>query len=127
MQGYDQTARRRDYFEVLDLSHEMYDEPREILNELLNVVFPIVPRNLDGPVPAPVVTSLVEGKIYWEGIPDAIQVRVHEVVEVLRQLGKTAAADFFEPYTYGQCDPLIFNARHGRIVPPPKEGCDETS
>src|SRR5215831_17211136 len=78
------------YFEITSLPAS--EAPLDVLAAFVGKVFPLMPRNMDGP--EPIKAMEVESGLRVN-IPDAVCVDMHQVLRVLRSAGEEAAADYW--------------------------------
>jgi hypothetical protein len=98
------------YFQVI--STPVSEAPIEFRVAFVGNVFPLMPRNMDGP--EPMVACEVESGLLVD-IADAVCVGLRQAVHVLRSAGEEHAADYWAARDF---ESLIFQRSEVRIFLP---------
>jgi hypothetical protein len=103
------------YFQII--AAPASEAPLEHRLALVGKVFPLLPRNMDGP--EPMIALEVESQ-KPVAIADGICARMHEVVRVLRSAGEEEAAEYWAAL---HLDTIVFERAEIRMVglAPPAE------
>src|SRR5215472_9989398 len=98
------------YFQVTSIPES--EAPLEYCKAFVGKVFPLIPRNMDGP--EPMEAFEVESNLPAH-IADAVCVELCHLVDILRAAGEEQAADYWEAKGF---NPLIFQRSEVRIFLP---------
>lgn len=105
-----QRRRPHYYFEVI--SPPVSEAPLEHRVALVGKVFPLMPRNMDGP--EPMAALEVESGLPVD-VADAVCVKARQAVHVLRSAGEERAADYWAARNF---DCLVFLRSEVRVFLP---------
>jgi hypothetical protein len=103
-------SRPQYYFQVTSIPES--EAPIEYRVAFVGKVFPLMPRNMDGP--EPMAAREVESGLPVD-IADAVCVRLRQAVQILRSTGEEQAADYWAARNF---EFLIFQRSEVRIFLP---------
>lgn len=103
----------RYYFQIITPPES--EAPLEHRVALVGKVFPLMPRNMDGPEPMKAIEVETRRPV---DVADAVCVGLRQLIHVLRAAGEEQAADYWAARGF---DSIVFQRSEIRIVSPPHQ------